>query len=181
MKKEGTLSMLFEIINIILLILTVASCILAVVLKDLLACAIALAAMSLLLSLEFYILQAPDVAIAEAGVGACLSTAIMIVAIKGTKRMEEEYYMSIRNIVAVVMLSILAVFFVLTALMLSFGAPIKYQMDDYIIMHTQNETGTNSAVTTIVFDYRGFDTLGEATILFAAVSGVLMIFRRIKK
>jgi len=90
MKKEGTLSMLFEIINIILLILTVASCILAVVLKDLLACAIALAAMSLLLSLEFYILQAPDVAIAEAGVGACLSTAIMIVAIKGTKRMEEE-------------------------------------------------------------------------------------------
>jgi multisubunit Na+/H+ antiporter MnhB subunit len=54
-------------------------------------------------------------------------------------------------------------------------------MDDYIIMHTQNETGTNSGVTTIVFDYRGFDTLGEATILFAAVSGVIMIFRRVKK
>lgn len=82
--------MLFEIVNILLLILTVSSCILAVILKDLLACAIALAAMSLLLSLEFYILQAPDVAIAEAGVGACLSTAIMIVAIKGTKRMEDE-------------------------------------------------------------------------------------------
>jgi energy-converting hydrogenase B subunit D len=82
--------MLFEIVNILLLILTVSSCILAVVLKDLLACAIALAAMSLLLSLEFYVLMAPDVAIAEAGVGACLSTAIMIVAIKGTKRMEDE-------------------------------------------------------------------------------------------
>ena len=82
--------MLFEIVNILLLILTVSSCILAVILKDLLACAIALATMSLLLSLEFYILQAPDVAIAEAGVGACLSTAIMIIAIKGTKRMEDE-------------------------------------------------------------------------------------------
>jgi energy-converting hydrogenase B subunit D len=90
MKKGGAPSMLFEIVNILLLILTVSSCILAVILKDLLACAIALAAMSLLLSLEFYILQAPDVAIAEAGVGACLSTAIMIVAIKGTKRMEDE-------------------------------------------------------------------------------------------
>jgi len=89
--------------------------------------------------------------------------------------------MSTRNIVATVMLTVLVVFFVLTALMLSFGTPIKTQMDDYIITHTQNETGTNSAVTTIVFDYRGFDTLGEATILFAAVSGVLMIFRRIKK
>ena len=47
-------------------------------------------AMSLLLSLEFFILQAPDVAIAQAGVGACLSTAIIIIAVKGTKRMEDE-------------------------------------------------------------------------------------------
>jgi energy-converting hydrogenase B subunit D len=46
--------------------------------------------MSLLLSLEFYILQAPDVAIAEAGVGAALTTAILILAIKATKRTEEE-------------------------------------------------------------------------------------------
>jgi multisubunit Na+/H+ antiporter MnhB subunit len=32
-----------------------------------------------------------------------------------------------------------------------------------------------------VFDYRGFDTLGEATVLFAAVAGVIILFRRIKK
>ena len=82
--------MLFEIVNILLLVLTVSSCVIAVIIKDLLAAAIAMAAMSLLLSLEFYVLQAPDVAIAEAGVGACLSTAIMIIAIKGTKRIEEE-------------------------------------------------------------------------------------------
>jgi uncharacterized MnhB-related membrane protein len=82
--------MLFEIVNILLLVLTVSSGLIAVILKDLLAAAIAMAAMSLLLSLEFYVLQAPDVAIAEAGVGACLSTAIMIITIKGTKRMEEE-------------------------------------------------------------------------------------------
>ena len=82
--------MLFEIVNILLLILTVSSCVLAVIFKDLLAAAIAMGIMSLLLSLEFYVLQAPDVAIAQAGVGACLSTAILIVAIKGTKRMEEE-------------------------------------------------------------------------------------------
>jgi len=82
--------MLFEIVNIILLLLTVGSCVIAVIFKDLLAAAIAMGIMSLLLSLEFYVLQAPDVAIAQAGVGACLSTAIMIVAIKGTKRMEED-------------------------------------------------------------------------------------------
>jgi len=67
----------------------VASAVIVVALKDLLAAAIALAVMSLLLSLEFYMLHAPDVAIAEAGVGACLTTAILIFAIKATRRMED--------------------------------------------------------------------------------------------
>ena len=79
-----------DLIHIVLPILIVVASIFAVTLKDLIAAAIAVAAMSLLLSLEFYILQAPDVAIAEAGVGACLTTAILIIAIRGTKRMEEE-------------------------------------------------------------------------------------------
>ncbi len=79
-----------EAIHIILPILIVVAAAFAVSMKDLIAAAIAVAAMSLLLSLEFYILQAPDVAIAEAGVGACLTTAILVIAIKATKRMEEE-------------------------------------------------------------------------------------------
>jgi energy-converting hydrogenase B subunit D len=82
--------MILESIHIILPILIIVSSIFAVLLKDLLAAAVAVAAMSLLLSLEFYILQAPDVAIAEAAVGACLTTAILILAIKATKRMEDE-------------------------------------------------------------------------------------------
>ena len=81
---------LIEILHIVLPILIVIAAVVAVVLKDLLAAAVAVAALSLLLSLEFYILQAPDVAIAEAGVGACLTTAILILAIRATKRMEED-------------------------------------------------------------------------------------------
>jgi len=82
--------MLFNIIQIVLPIFIIVASVFAVILKDLLSAAIAIAAMSLLLSLEFYILQAPDVAIAEAGVGACLTTAILVIAIRATKRMEEE-------------------------------------------------------------------------------------------
>jgi len=81
---------LVEILHIILPILIIAASIVAVMMKDLIAATIAVAAMSLLLSLEFYILQAPDVAIAQAGVGACLTTAIFIIAIRATKRTEEE-------------------------------------------------------------------------------------------
>ncbi len=79
-----------ELIHIIVPILIIIASLVAVLLRDLLAAVIAVAAMSLLLSLEFYILQAPDVAIAQAGVGACLTTAIFIIAIRATKRMEGE-------------------------------------------------------------------------------------------
>ena len=82
--------MILEGIHIMLPILIVIASVFAVLMKDLIAAAIAVAAMSLLLSLEFYILHAPGVAIAEASVGACLTTAILVIAIKTTKRMEEE-------------------------------------------------------------------------------------------
>ena len=82
--------LLVNIIHIVLPVFIVVTAVFAVYLKDLIAAAIAVAAMSLLLSLEFYILQARDVAIAEAGIGACLTTAILVIAIRPTKRMEDD-------------------------------------------------------------------------------------------
>lgn len=61
-----------------------------------------------------------------------------------------------------------------------FGDIDETQMDDYMITNAQNETAANNVVTSIVFDYRGYDTLGEATILFAAIAGTLAILRKIK-
>lgn len=72
------------------LVMVVISSVLAVVLRDLLAAALALGAQGLLLSLAFYLLQAPDVAIAQAGVGAALTTAIFLLAVWKTRRKEEE-------------------------------------------------------------------------------------------
>ena len=89
--------------------------------------------------------------------------------------------MSRRNIIATMVFAIVAIFFVFTAFMIhSFGEVEHSDMDDYIIENAQSETGANNAVTSVVFDYRGFDTLGEATVLFTAVAGVIMIFRRLK-
>ena len=90
--------------------------------------------------------------------------------------------MSRRNMVAILSFSIVAVFLIFSALMIHpFGVPDETGMDNNIIDNTQVETGANNAVTAAVFDYRGFDTLGETTILFAAVAGVIMIFRRLNK
>lgn len=78
-----------EIAQIVVLLIIICTGYLAIKLKDLLGAVICLSIMSLLLSLEFYMLQAPDVAIAEAGIGAGLTTAIFVLAIRGTKRMED--------------------------------------------------------------------------------------------
>ena len=68
-------------------------------------------------------------------------------------------------------------FFAVAALVHPFGEPPS-AMDDYIIENSQQETGTNNVVSAVVFDYRGYDTLGEATILFTAVTAVVMLLRR---
>jgi len=74
------------VLHIIIPILIVVCALLVAIFKDLIAAVISLAAMSLLLALEFYLLQAPDVAIAEAGVGAAITVAIYILAIRATMR-----------------------------------------------------------------------------------------------
>ena len=82
--------MMAYIAHVVVLLIIICTGYLAIKLKDLLGAVILLAIMSLLLSLEFYMLHAPDVAIAQAGIGAGLTTAIFVLAIRGTKRMEEE-------------------------------------------------------------------------------------------
>ncbi len=74
------------VLHIIIPVMIVVCALLVAIFKNLISAVISLAAMSLLLALEFYLLQAPDVAIAEAGIGAAISAAIYILAIKATKR-----------------------------------------------------------------------------------------------
>jgi len=79
------MSSFVEIIHISTLVMMIIASFLAVVFRQLLPSIIALSVASLLLSLEFYLLHAPDVAIAEAAIGAGLTMAIFIFAIRGTR------------------------------------------------------------------------------------------------
>lgn len=81
--------MIEMVAHILVLAGLVISAILVFYFSDLMAAALASGLFSFLISLEFYILQAPDVAISQAGIGAGLTTAIFIIAIRGTQRYEE--------------------------------------------------------------------------------------------
>jgi len=76
------MSSFVEIIHISTLVMMIIAGFLAVVFRKLLPSIIALSVASLLLSLEFYLLHAPDVA---AAIGAGLTMAIFIFAIRGTR------------------------------------------------------------------------------------------------
>ncbi len=51
------------------------------------------------------------------------------------------------------------------------------RMADPYIEGAAEKTGSANLVTGVVFDFRGYDTLGEATVLVTAVLGVLTILR----
>lgn len=80
--------MIDMVVHMLVLAGLVISAILVFYFSDLMAAALASGLFSFLISLEFYILQAPDVAISQAGIGAGLTTAIFIIAIRGTQRYE---------------------------------------------------------------------------------------------
>ncbi|MFO7997060.1 MAG: hydrogen gas-evolving membrane-bound hydrogenase subunit E [Dehalococcoidia bacterium] len=85
-----------------------------------------------------------------------------------------------RRVLGLVLLLVLVAFLVWGVLtMRDFGYPPSV-MDDYMIENAQVETGSNNVVAGVLLDYRGLDTLGEVSVLFTAVTGVLLLFRTLK-
>ncbi len=66
-----------------------------------------------------------------------------------------------------------------------FGSFPNRQVNEYvgdavgqqILEDAVSQTGATNVVTSVVWGYRGYDTLGESTVLFTAVVGVIMMFR----
>jgi len=81
---------LVVVLNSLVLLGALASAIVAVQAKKLLDSVIALGATGSFIALEFLLLQAPDVAIAEASVGAVLSTVLFIIALRKVNAHKED-------------------------------------------------------------------------------------------
>lgn len=81
--------MLVSILFIVLCVIAIVTAIIALLHRDLLASIIAFSVFGLVMTLLFYLLDAPDVAIAEASIGAALTICIFVIAIRMTRRREE--------------------------------------------------------------------------------------------
>ncbi len=78
--------------NIVLSILCsvlMLTALMSILMRDLMAAVVAYSVFSLVMTVVFFLLDAPDVAIAEASIGAALTVCIFVLAIKMTRRREE--------------------------------------------------------------------------------------------
>ncbi len=82
--------MIYFILIVILLLLMIAASVYSIAQKDLLYATMATGIISLILSILYYLLQAPDVALTEAAIGVALTTIIFVITIRNTVRMEDE-------------------------------------------------------------------------------------------
>ena len=85
-----------------------------------------------------------------------------------------------RIISVVLTISIIAVLLVTLSHMPQFGHPDNPANNEvfiYYVENTMKDTGAVNMVAAILLEYRAFDTLGEAFVLFTAAIGVIMVLR----
>ena len=163
----------------LLLLFMIVGAIIAIEVKDLLSSVVAVGAVGLGLSIIFLILKAPDVAITQLVV----EILCLIILIRATLKKDLPFSTTgrwyLNTFITVVFIGAL----LLTAYkcfsdLPRFGYPIMKVTGTYLVEGLAR-TGATNLVASVILDYRAYDTLGEATILFAAVIGVLTIVRKI--
>jgi multicomponent Na+:H+ antiporter subunit B len=134
---------------------------------------------SFLMASLLVVLDAVDVAMTEAAVGAGLSTVVLLATLHLTKSMEyprpRKAYLPL--FVAIV---IGAALIWGTYSLPPFGtadAVIHKHVAPRYLSETLKDTMVPNVVTSVLADYRGYDTLGETTVIFTAGIGVLLLLK----
>ncbi len=132
---------------------------------------------SFLMATVMLVLDAVDVAMTEAAVGAGIATVLMLATLHLTKT-EEAPPRHTPILPMVVAVAVFAALVVGTLDLPRFGdsdAPMHAHVADRYIADALQETGVPNVVTAVLASYRGYDTLGEATVIFTGGIGVLLL------
>lgn len=163
----------------VLLVFMIIGAIIAIEMKDLLSAVIAVGAVGLGLSIVFLVLKAPDVAITQLVV----EMLCLIILLRATLKKDLPFSTTGRWLLNTLITAGFIVAFLFVAVrafkdLPEFGYPIMRVANIYL-KEGLVKTGASNLVSSVILDFRAYDTLGEATILFTAVIGVLAIVRRI--
>lgn len=167
----------------VLVVLLICVALVVALLRDVLAATVVFAAYSLAMAIVWVVLQAPDVALTEAAVGAGVTTSLFLMAIIKTGRPAGETTF-IRNVQPASLVTVLAVVVVIGVTVPALPAvgdpaiPPFQRIAPYYLDQSIPQLGIENVVTAILAGFRGFDTFGEVTVVFAAGVAVLVVFRK---
>ena len=169
-----------------LLLFMIIAAIIAVETKDLLSSVICVGAIGFGASLMFLFLRAPDIAITQIVV----EVLGLIILIRATIARDLTFITDDREFFGMVV-SIVIIFVIFLAglkvfqTLPDFGVPVFTRAPDAAsqtyIEQGLAKTGAANLVTSVILDFRAYDTLGEATVLFTSIIGATVILRKVPK
>lgn len=162
----------------ILLSLMILGAVIAIEVKDLFSSVIAMGAVGFALCLAFLVLKAPDLAITQLVV----ELLCLIILIRATINKDLPLVIEGRwffNTVSTLIFVGVFIFFAWLALseLPKFGEPIMAVVKKYL-EEGSKETGAVNLVTAVILDFRAYDTLAEAAVLFTSVIGIMTVLRK---
>jgi multicomponent Na+:H+ antiporter subunit B len=169
-----------EVVDIALLILLAITGVTIIRMRNLFAAVMMAGIYSLLSAGLFVVMDAVDVAFTEAAVGAGISTVLMLgtLALVGHTQREPSHRPILPMFVVVITGAILVYG---TSDIPPFGDPsnpIHHHVADHYLEESEHEIHVPNVVTSVLASYRGYDTMGETTVIFTAMVGVLLLLAR---
>jgi len=157
----------------------IVAAVIAVEARDLLSSVVSVAAAGAGLSIIFLLLGAPDLAITQVVV----EVLCLVILIRAAVTRKDTTYDARPNTFAVV--GGLAFCTLLCAVaayafkaMVPFGDP-KMTMSGPYLLKSFESTGAANSVMGVLLDFRAYDTLGEATVIFASIIGAYVLLRHV--
>jgi multicomponent Na+:H+ antiporter subunit B len=139
---------------------------------------------SFLMATVLVALDAVDVAMTEASVGAGISTVLLLAALYLTKGEEEAKPIRKPWLPLGVSIAVGGALVYGSLGLPAFSdplAPIHTHVVPRYLQESLRETGVPNVVTAVLASYRGYDTLGETTVVFTAGAGVIALLRLRKR
>lgn len=165
-------------LNIALLLMLVVLAFGVVRTRSLLAAILLLSVYSLASAAWLMVADAADVAFTEAVVGAGVSTIVALGAILLARGEVERVNWKLMIAPGVLAVVVGAVLVYAASGLPNYGdpaAPANSHVGRAYLEETYHDIGAPNVVTAVLASYRGFDTLGETTVIFAACIGVALM------
>ncbi len=161
----------------IILIFIIVGTVIAIETRNMLSSVIAVGAVGFGVSLMFLFLQAPDIAITQV----IVEILSLIILIRTTTYADNEAIEkrldTFANMTGLIFLGLFLAFcYWAFSDLTSFGQPLM-NVSQYYLSAGLTDTGAANIVAAVILDYRAYDTLGEAIVIFTSILGAFVLLR----